>query len=64
MYLALALILVVACRRDRLARAVLASGLASQLAYFTLGYVFDFRDVYWLVIATVIAALLAIQVKR
>ncbi|MEO8702102.1 MAG: hypothetical protein ABI867_18815, partial [Kofleriaceae bacterium] len=66
MYLAIALVLLVACRRDRFARTIILSGLLSVLAMFVLGYVFDFRDVYWLVVATSITALLALarQLKR
>jgi hypothetical protein len=58
-YLAAALILLVVCRRDRLAIALLLSGIGYELAWFFLDPTGDFRYSQWLVLTTAIAAVIA-----
>jgi hypothetical protein len=56
-YLLVALALLPMCRRDRLAFALLASGLLHELGLFLAAPAIDYRSSHWLVVATMIGAI-------
>jgi hypothetical protein len=57
-YLLVALALLPMCRRDRLAFALLASGLLHELGLFLVAPAIDYRSSHWFVVATTVGAIL------
>jgi hypothetical protein len=63
-YAILALVLVVLARRDRLAAAVLLSGLAYEAAYFLLAPTADFRYSQWMIACTCMGTVMIVARRR
>ncbi len=62
-YLALSLVFVGLCRRDRTLLALVLSGIANEAALFVLAPTIDYRYSVWLVIATVVVTLALIATR-
>jgi hypothetical protein len=59
-YLVLALVLIVVCRRDRMIVALLASGLVAEASLFFLAPSPDYRYSHWMIVGACLALALAI----
>jgi hypothetical protein len=58
LYLLIALALLPMCRRDRLALALVASGIVYELGIFLAAPTYEYRSSHWMVIATMVGAIM------